>query len=275
MPWYLVAGYSVAGWPIPITAGASTFMINGISIQDCVGAFVQELNYNDINEVAFDSFDAPQSDGWGVVGYFVHWKTLNVSLILRGQTEADLNTYISNIKTSFYGKEKILSILVDWVQRNAVVNLTSLEFNQSQANTKMLTNVRATFRAMNDFYDSATQSDAYLWITTNWVEDVANYWEKSTNAKVYMVFGAGIALLNEVNLLLGWFTTTVNETISDGDVLIFDWQAKEVTLNGIIIDYNWPIDMLLEVGTNLMSWTFEVWSTFTVDITVVYPKNYL
>jgi len=271
----LVAWYTVAWWPIPVIAGASTFMIDGISIQDCVWVFIQEINYNDINEISFGSFDSPQSDGWGVVGYYVHWKTLDLSMVVKWQSEAELNTYISNIKQTFYGKNKTLSILVDWEQRNAQVNLLSLEFNQKQGEKTLLTEVRATFRAMNDFYDSAVQSDAFLWIVGDWTEDILNYWEKTAHAKVYMVFGAWIVALNEVKLLLWWYTTTVSETIADWDVLIFDWQEKEVTLNGDIIDYVWPIDLLLENWSNLMTWEFEWWSTVLVDITVVYNKNYL
>ena len=276
IPWSWVSFYPVAWWPTPTIDAVYDFSINGVTIQDCTWEFIQELNYNDINQIDFDSYNAPLSDGWGVVGYYVHGKDLNLRMVLKWVDEQDLNDKISNIKTLFYGKEKTLQITVDGVARKTLVNLTNLSFNQTQADKTILSNVTATFRAMNDFERTTPQSDSFLWISSDWTEDLINNGEKNTNAKVIMIFWAWTANIDEVLVRVNGYELLVQETIVPWDVLICDWITKQVTLNGVKIAYLWPVDLSLEVGSNLMDFEFDGTTiTIDVDITVIYPYRYL
>lgn len=276
VPWLWVSAYPVAWWPTPPIASIYDFSINWITIQDCVGEFVQSINYNDINEIDFDSYDAPLTDGGGVVWYFVRGKQLSLNMVLKWSDETDLNNKISNIKKLFYWDNNILQITVDWIPRIAVVSLLSLSFNQSQADKKILTNVVASFRAMNDFERLSPETSSYLWITTDWTEDVINIGEKNTNAKVVMIFWAWTANVDEVLIRVNGYELLISEAITAWDVLICDGINKFVTLNWVNIAYLWPVDLYLETGSNLMDFEFDgTTMTVEVDITVLYPYKYL
>ena len=275
IPWWWLSFYPVSWGPTPPSVTTYDFSINWISIQDCTGEFIQELNYNDINKIDFDSYSSPLTNGWGVVGYFVNWKDLDLKMVLLWQSEADLNIKISNLKRNLYGREKILQVVVDWIPRVATVNLTNLQFNQSQADKKLLANIEAKFTSMDWFQQISPQSVSFLGIVSDWTEDILNFGEYESNAKVIMVFNTWILALNEVEIEVNGYICTVNQAISDWDVLIFDWIEKNCTLNWTQIPYIWPIDLQLEVWSNLMNFRFEAGSTVNLDITVIYPYKYL
>jgi len=269
--WTTVGKTSVAGWT-KYTTVIWGVIFNDFNLLDCVQV-IAEWNYDDINWIQLDTYNAPRTDWGGVLWYYINGKTINFNIVIKEADEEALNTKIDALKKWLAVKNWLLQIEINWVRRVWEANLTSLTFNRDFTKKTIQNNVTATFATTNHLYAETGDAVSEVWYTGNNIAfDIDNLWTTTCFYKIAMIFGSGNAWVDTISLVKDWYTLDISQTITDSDILIIDWVNKVVTLNTVAIDYDWPF-------TELALWSnpFEIninWTT-NVDITVLFNKNYL
>lgn len=249
-----------------------SFIFNGLDLSDCWELSVDTSNYDDINAIDLDTYNAPRTDWGWVLGYFVRWKTLNVKMVVMKDTAEELNDTIDYLKLKLFKQEWILRIKINGKYRRIRASLTSINFNRDFENSTMLTNVDISFKAMENFQDEEPMNYTDVWVTDNVFDiDINNLWAR-TDHQIYMIFGSWIVWTDNIKIEQDWYTLEINQPINDWDILVFDWIEKQVLYNGTPIDYDWPF-VQLETGSN--SIRVSINGTFIADITHLYYVNYL
>jgi len=272
MFWSTTWQYPIAFTLQSAVDSSGSFIFNGFDISNCWTLSIDTANYDDMNRIALDTYDSPRIDWGGVLWYFVNGKILNIKLIVIQDTEEELNTMIDTLKLKLFKKEWDLKVLINWTYRTIKCSLTSLNFNRDFEKKGILTNVVMSFTAMNNFQDEVATYNTEVWVATPTLSlDIDNTWAR-TDYQVYMIFGAGVAWTNSITLGQDWYTLTVNETIADWDILVLDGIEKQVVLNGVAVDYDWPF-VQIQNGSNPILISIN-W-TYIADITWLYYVNYL
>lgn len=251
---------------------SGSFIFNWLDLSDCWELSLDTSNHDDINQVDLDVYNAPRIDWGWVLGFFVRWKTLNLKMIIMEDTAEELNDMIDYLKLKLFKKEWILRIKVNDKYRQIKASLTNLNFNRDFEKPTILSNVQISFRAMENFHDEDTTYYTETWITTPTLAmDINNVWFR-VDYQLYFIFGSGIVWTDTFVIEQDWYTLTVNQAVSDWDILIIDWIEKQVLYNWVPIDYDWPF-------TQLENWSNPIlininW-TYVADITALYYRNYL
>lgn len=247
-------------------------VFNSFNLSDCWELSWDTSNYDDMNKIDIDTYDAPRIDGGWVLGYFVRGKSLKFSLVVKKNTEQELNEFIDDFKLKLFKKEWYLRILVNGKYRQVKASLTSLEFNRDFEKPTYLTNVSLSFMAMENFKDETST----YWTETSVFSPTLSLDINNTGARtdwsLYFIFWAWVSNCDEITIQKDWYTLTINETMADWDILIVDWQTKQVLHNWVSIDYDWPF-------TQIDTWSNPIlvsvnW-TYIADITYLYFVNYL
>jgi len=247
-------------------------IFNWFNLLDC-SEFVAEWNYDDINWVQLDTYNAPRVDGGWVLWYYINWKQIEFKLIIKKDTEEDLNDAIDLLKRELAVKDWILELKINWVYRRWEANLTGLQFNRDFEKKTILSSVTVSFNLTNHLY--AEISDAYTeaWITwNNLALDIDNDWTTKCFYKLAFIFWSGNSWVDNIRVEHDWYFIEINKVLNDWDILLIDWVNKEVLFNTTAIDYDWVFTEL-NTGSNPIQISIN-W-TPNVDITTLFNKNYL
>lgn len=248
------------------------FIFNWLDLSDCWELSVDTSNYDDINQIDIETYNAPRTDGWWILWYFVRWKSINVKLVIIEDTEDELNDMIDYLKLKLFKQEWILKININNKYRTVKASLTSINFNRDFEKTTILANVEISFRAMENFQDEDPTSYTDTSVTSNdFYLDINNTWAR-TDWQLYMIFSSAWVWTNNIQIEQDWYTLEINKTINSWDILVIDWIEKQVLYNWVAIDYDWPF-------VQLQNWSNQInikinW-TFVVDVTHLYYVNYL
>jgi hypothetical protein len=267
--WQLpVAGTTLSG----ISALVGWVIFNWFNLLNC-WEIVVEWNYDDINGVQLDTYNAPRIDGGWVLWYYINWKTITFNMVIKETDETWLNTKIDLLKKNLAVKEWLLEIVINWEKREWKANLTSFTVNRDFTKKTIQNNIQIMFALTNHMYASKGSAVSELWVTSNNLDlDIDNYWTTSCFYKTVVIFWNGNIAVDNVQILKDWYVLEINNSFSDGDILIIDWVNKVVTLNWSQIDFNWPF-------TELNTWSnpmqINTTGTLNVDITILFNVNYL
>lgn len=248
-------------------------LFNWNSLSDCWNLFAWKANYDDINQIKLETYDTPQQDWGWILSYFINWKAIDFTLVMKYDSETELNTAIDDLKRKLAIPEWILEITVNWERRRALVSLTSLSFNRNRSQKTVQENVQISFKAMNFFYSKQADNRVFQ-ITWNYSVDISYNWTAKSFFKTYMVFNVWNSWVNQVKITKDWYSIGVNQPINDWDVLIIDWVNKIITLNWNQIDYT-GIFRRLEYWNNPFQITFNSWAVVNITTTIIYNKNRL
>lgn len=247
-------------------------IFNWYNLLDC-SELVTEGNYDDVNWVQIDTYNTPRVDWGWLLGYFINWKTINFKMIINTDSEDSLNSKIDELKQKLGVKDWLLELEINWEYRSQKAYLSWLEFNRDFEKKSIQFNISATFVLLNHLQAEISDYQTELSVVSSpLLFDIDNGWTTSCFYSVYMIFGNWNASINTISLLQNWYTLTINQAITDQDVLVIDWIEKRITLNGNIIDYIWSFQEL-EVWSNILE--LQINWTLNVDVTVLFNKNYL
>lgn len=261
--WTLLSGASVSEWWI---------IFNWFNLLDC-WELATQWNYDDINWIQLDTYNAPRTDWGGKLWYYINWKSIVFDMIIKEDTEEELNSQIDLLKKKLAKEDWLLEININWEYRVWTAYLTSLTFNRDFEKKTIQNNVQATFTLLNHLYSSEWDAISQLWITSNSLAmDIDNNGTTECFFKTAIVFGAGNSWVTDISIVKDWYTLEVTNTFNDWDLLVIDWVNKEVLLNTVAIDYNGAFKEL-ETWSN--PFTININWTVNVDITVLFNKNYL
>lgn len=239
---------------VPYYQAVNTWFVNfdWFDLTSCGLLYVKEYDYDNLWEIEIEATPYPFQDGWIVLSYFTRFKRCRFTLVIRAENQTELNNTIDKIKRNIVKKEKNLDILINWQYRRTLASCESINFNR-EIWTSILSNVDIEFVTYNPhFYliDPVSElSDEQT--TWNYNIDIQNNWTAESDYVVYIVFGVGNTGINEITLIKDWFVLGIEQSISNWDVLIIDWERKDVFYNWNPIDYSW-VFLSLELWSNPM-----------------------
>ena len=269
----MIAKQMISQTQLKQTHSEKTWIIfNWFNLLDCA-EFVAEGNYDDINAVQLDTYNAPRVDWGGVLGYYINWKQIEFKIIIKKDTEEELNSAIDLIKKELAVENGILELKINWEYRRWEANLTWLQFNRDFEKKTIQSNITASFNLTNHLYAEITDAYTESWITSNNLAlDINNGGTARCFYKIAFIFGAGNAWVSTIKIEHDWYFLETTQAINDWDIIIIDWVNKEVLYNSNAIDYNW-------VFTELQTWSnpiqIQIDWTPNVDITTLFNKNML
>lgn len=250
----------------------SWIIFNWYNLLDC-SSITSEGNYDDINAVQLDTYNAPRTDWGWTLGYYINGKQIEFKMIIKQDTEEELNNAIDDLKKNLAVKNWILEIEINGLYRKWEAYLTALSFNRNFENKTIQSDVTVSFNMTNHFYSETTDSYTESWITGNDLAlDINNEGTTSCFYKLAFIFSSWNSWVSNIKIEQDWYSLEINETISDWDILLVDWVDKEVTINTNMIDYDWVFTEL-QTGSNPI--LISINGSPNVDITVLFNKNYL
>lgn len=274
MIWKSLISQLPIGWEIKWTASISDgVLFNWQTLTDCETLFTSKGNYDDINKVKLETYDAPQVDGGWVLSYHINWKSIELNLIMRYDTEAELNAWIDNLKQRLAVAEWELEIEVNWEIRVAIVSLTWLTFNRDFKSKTIQSDIQINFEAMNHFY-SKNQDSRTFFMTGDYNIDIWYTGTVYSFYKMYLVFNAWTSWITNIDIVKNWYTFSISEEITEWDILIIDGIEKTVTLNWNFVDYE-GIFQRLDVWNNPFTINFNSWANVVCTNTLIYNKKRL
>lgn len=261
-------------WIVPFGTVQDLVVFNWFGL--CNSTYcVQMNNYRNIADIDLQTFIAPQTDWWGVLGKFYQQKTISFVMAIKAATKSELNEKIDILKYETSKTEWLLEITVDWVVRVAKATVTDLTFPRIKSGDTTIWDINIAFKTVEPhFYLKKAVGVSYTNITNDLNEEITNNGTAKTNPIFYFLFKTWIATLSSVAITVWGFTITVAETITDTDVLIINWEDKEVMLNSVVVDYT-GVFPELAVWSNPINFVFSPWATFDVDISTIYKQKYL
>jgi len=262
-------------WPIPLSASVSdSFSFDWFGLCNA-NIKILRSDIKDIPSVDFQTYNAPQVDGGGVLAKFYDKKEINMTLWIRADSYSDLLTRIDELKYRMSKTGGIFKMNYNWEYRQLSATITNLTFPRIPQNTYVIWDIELKMVSLEPhFYATVKDTITIETITWDITNEITNNWTILSYPVIYLLFKTGIAGLTTIDLEMWWYTIAISETISDNDILIIDAENKEVTLNGADIDYDWPLPVL-EVWTNSFDLDFTGGSTVSLDLIAIYKKNYL
>lgn len=265
-------------WQTPAEVVQDDIVYNGFGLCNANIAIIssndKDRNY-DLNSIN-NSF----VDWWIVLSHLVRNKVITLWFAIKADTKSELYDLIDDFKAATSKTEWLLEIKINGEYRVIPCSITTNTFDQMRYGATSVT-WTITFQAVNPprFYLKEYISKTYNNITADFNADISNSGSAKTYPVYYFIFWAGISGLDEVNIILNWYTLTINETITDGSVLIINAEVDtenggNVTLNGAEVDFQWPLDIQLEQWSNIAEITFASWATFTCSVAILYRKMF-
>lgn len=258
--------------PIEVTADDITF--NGFSlISACnneTGIAIQTENSRDLANIDLSTFAFWQESGGGVLNRRYTNRTLNVTLTFIEKTYNDLITSIDNFKRNTRQVEWIFSIK-DWgITKTAKATLTRFTVGSISVNDFAISEIPATFEILDPNWTvEPAITQTFEWITWNLTEEITNNWSTETFWKYYLLFKpTWNTAISSITVKVNEVPCTINETITNNDAVIFDMVNKEVTINGVEVDFDWFMQEL-DVGSNIIKYEFTATSV-NLDISTLH-----
>lgn len=229
---------------------------------------------NDDNLPAIDliRYQNPIVDGGGVLRKRYTNKQIVLRWKLKADTEAELNNIIDVFKQKTSVVDWFLDIKTNWIYRRTKATVVSNNIMDRKNFNLTFVPFEITFETLDPFFynkDAETITDTN--ITGDHLMEFTYYWTAPSQPRVYFVFATG-GWTDEMIFELNDRKLTVNHTMLDGDILLFDSVEKTVKINWTEVDYTWTFPTLI-YGDNLFQYTIN-WSPL-LDITILYTTNFL
>ena len=128
------------------------------------------------------------------------------------------------------------------------------------------------FQTLKPFWEEVNYTtNAFLDTTSSFQSDINNSWNASVNPFVIFVFKTWISGTDTISVETNSKIITVNETISDNDILEINCETKEVLLNWSAIDFEWTFFEIIP-WSNIVD--FNINWTFDVDLNFIHKNNF-
>ena len=247
---------------------------------------VKEWNFFDLTNIDLWEFKSSISD-WGWIYSKKYWnKNLNLTLFIQWKNYDHLISLIDNLKNKTQEIEKDLTIMVrgiNWEKeyRTYKATLSSLLIPPFDRNTDYIDEIKASFLITSWVWENKNSSITFIPNKTDNFESlVLNEWNYESYPKIIFICKPewnNIELIN-INLKTIWETkwidVSINENIINGDIIIFDYKAKIITLKGKEIPFNWFMTPMEKQKHSVFNISFE-WEEVNIDCYIIYNKTYL
>ena len=257
------ATQSFWGWSPLLTAAQDDIAINWFWLQN---ENITSVFQSENNIIDFEKYNFPKSNGRGFLWYYKRWKKILLKCTISWSDPVDFQSRLDEFRKQIFTQQSFLDIRVNWTIRRIKVNCISAPKILNHYNITFL-NIDVTFETLDAFfYELSLQTSSFLNKTSSFNEEITNQWSDEVFPQVYFQFKTWLSWVNTVWLQINDSLITINESISDNDILIIDWENKTVTINWVNKDYTWIFPILWN-SQNIINFTIN-W-TFEVDINVL------
>lgn len=244
-----------------------------------VGIITNSILHTSLPDKVMGLFGLADADGSSIPAINYPSKKINIAGVIKGSSQADLDSRIDTFKGYFTGKDKNLDITYGASTRRYIATANAVSVVRQQR--ALFAEFQVEFLCTNPFgLDTSTTN---LWTAKNNFTS-ATFTETPTvggNAPFQLpvititidaLTGAGdyVQISNDNNnqeLMIYGLSLTA------GDVIVIDCVERTVTINGDEVDY-YGTFLELEPGANSITYT-DGFTTRTVDVSAVYTKRWL
>ncbi len=255
------------GSPIT-TLSFEDLSINGFGLANeniCVSKLTDNPNLN------LRSFDLPRIDWRGFLGHYTRWRKLDLTLTVKASWASEFRTVLEGLRQQLLKPQSTLTWKMWGEFMEIDVTAVTLPNVFNNYNIDFLT-FTVSFQTLKPFWEERTYTtNAFLDTTASFSSDVNNSWNANSNPIAIFVFKTWISWTDTISVSANWKTITVNEAISDSDILEINCETKEVLLNSVAVDFTWSFFELVP-GSNIVDFTLN-W-TFDVDLNFIHKNNF-
>lgn len=243
------------------------------------GIAVQSFNGYDLNNISITSFESSLADGGWVINKKYGNKSLSMVLYIQWTTHNDVIARIDDLKKNIQAVEWDLDIKIAWSARRYKATVSSIVIPSFKSLHDYVEWIEVEFLITSPHWESPTIQQTYVQnITTPTYSKVVD------NIGTYKVYPVVQVITNTSSTLssisithksvgdLTWYTITINETIPEFSVIIFDYVNKTVTVNWVEVNFS-GIMMPIEINSSVFDFSF----TWTIDVNtyILYNPTYL
>lgn len=242
----------------------------GFQNANVVTSFKDDQNFAWIE---LNTFQNPIVDGGWVLNRRFTQRDITLKWVLKTTTASEMETLIDYFKLKTSAVEGYLDIKVDWIYRRTKASCVKSDIFKRSNHDITRCPFEITFRTVDPFF--------YLRTKTTYIEasvssdiniDIQYPWNAKAYPKLYFFFWPSVSWTTAISVEANGSKIEISETISNGDLLIIDCLEKTVTVNWTWIEYSWSFPYM-ENWSNVFDININ-W-TFTCDISILYPKNFL
>jgi len=252
------ASQTYSSWNPFVISTQDDIAINWFWLQN---EFIRTFSREENKKIDLVSFQNPVSDWSWFLWNYKRWNIIPLSIRIKWDNVSDFQERLDNVRKEIFIENSILDMKINWEIRRCVVNCTSSPKIEKHYNITFIT-LNIIFESLEpNFYAINRESRAYLNKTASFNEEITNNWWDISFPIFYFQFKTWLSSVESVEVEMWENTITIEETISDNDIIIVNWETKSITLNWSEIDYLWEIPFLW-LSQNIVlftiSWTFEV-----------------
>lgn len=244
-----------------------------------LGIATNSIEHTSIPDKVMALYALADADGSSIPAINYPSKKITIGGVIKGSSQADLDSRIDTFKGYFTGKDKNLDITYGASTRRYIATANTVSVVRQQL--ALFATFQIEFLCTNPF--GLDTSSTALWATKNNFT-AATFTEAPTvggNAPFQLpIFTITIDALTGAGDYIQISNDNNNQEmmiygigLEAGDIIIIDCVARTVTLNGIEIDY-YGTFLELEPGANSITYT-DGFTTRTVDVAASYTKRWL
>lgn len=220
-------------------------------------------------DTELNKFPIPQNNGRGFLSYFKRWRNIGLSLTVKWATQNEFIANMDRLRAECFKPENTLYYKKD-KRRQIKVTCTSFPKNYEHFNITFM-KVDINFEALEPFwYEDTKQSTSIPTRTASYIEEITNQGTDVSQPIIYLVMESWSITATELEV---WENTLIiNNTLISWDVLIINSEDLTITLNWVLIDYDWTFPEMKK-GANFFNFTF-VW-TFEIKTLILNKINYV
>ena len=255
---------------MPLDIWVDSIAFDGFWLQNA-NIITTKIDFDNIGEIDLNTFKFARDNGWGVLSKYYRGRMISMDVTVKESTASAFSTLLDTFKKNLRKTEWFLDITINDEIRRIKAAVKDIAFDRNHYNITYC-NARITFQTVEPFfYAKNAQSFEFLAMSGSFYWEFSSEWSVESDPKIYILFQAGTTATG-IDFVANGKTMTISQSFTSGDVLIIDAQNKNITKNGVEIDYTWQFPQF-----SPGSCPFNVAITWTslMDMTIILPKNYL
>lgn len=239
-------------------------------LHDSTDVYASFTNADDMSTVEMDIFANPLDDWSTLSSYYLRGRETTIRGTITKDNAIDFNEELDNIKANLSNPWQMLSIKVNGVVRQATAYCSWLTFDRQHFNINYV-RYTALFTITSEVWETVTyESTTVSTVSSTLQEEVINYGKYKAKPIIIITISSASST-NEITISMWGYTITLNETISDDDIIQINREDQTVTINGLEVDYVGMIPTL-EIWRN--PYTVTMNGTYQYDLTINYKKTF-
>ncbi len=233
----------------------------------------------DLNNINIWEFVSSMIDGGWVYNKKYGNRSVSFRLFIQWENYQDLMDKIDNLKEKTQWVEKDFDVFFLWWYRTTKATLSSVKIPSFGKNQDFVDDVELTFLFTSWYWENKSGVSEFIADVTDDFESVINNEGKyETFPKLFFNCKASGNTLTMIEIEIKqvgeteWFILSIQETITNNDLIVFDYQNKTVTINWEEVPFFWVMTPMW-IWQNVVNVNFTGWAN--LDAYIIYNKTFL